>query len=167
MARKVWTAFFSVIRSMAPILPGKVVWEHVSAVTQMTTISWADSSRAVVGSAGHFKLIEREWAPGSLLTWLQVSWTPCPLPTQHLLWQRDVCNEVNNKQFHEGWVTREQKARSSRWSQPFPVFSYIFLYQIELLSKALARFLVKAFKFTFLEVFAISWLKIMLNSAEL
>lgn len=50
----------------------------------------------------------------------------------------------------------------------FPVFSYYFLYQIELLSKALARVLVKAFKLIFLEeMFAVSWLKIMLNSAEL
>lgn len=75
---------------------------------------------------------------------------------------------MNNKQLHEVWVTWEQKAQSPRGSQPFPVFSYYFLYQIELLSKALARFLVKAFKLIFLEeMFAVSWLKIMLNSAEL
>lgn len=46
--------------------------------------------------------LKRNGSPGSFLTCLPVSWTPCPLLTEHLLWHRDVCSEVDDRQFHEG-----------------------------------------------------------------
>lgn len=64
MVGKARTAFLSVIRSAAPTTPGKVAQGRVSIVTQMTAISQADSSGAVVGTAGHSESIEKE----------QVSW---------------------------------------------------------------------------------------------
>lgn len=87
----------------------------VSAVTSITAISWCrwlgGCNRLLPTPRSQLK---GNWSPGSFLTWFQVFWTPCPFLTQHLLWQIDVCNEVNDKQLPESQLGTDRLAEAKQ-----------------------------------------------------